>query len=479
VSTTTRILIAFLLIVAGAYYVLLDQLSRRVERQYMEAAEEPMVDIAHVLAAILEPEFTAGNLAFANFRTGLDGVRKRRFEARIYNLVKTEVGMNAYVTDQLGRVLYDSRGGMAEGRDYSDMRDVALTLKGLYGARSSRFIKDKPETSVMYVAAPIRVAGRIAGVVTIIKPQSNLFSFIEETIERIHFYGWVAMLGTMLIAVLVSHWFSSPIRRLTNFARAVCRGERVAMPRLASPDVRTLAVALDEMRDSLEDRRYVEQYVQTLTHEMKSPVAAIRGAVELLGEDSMPAEQRAKFLANIASETDRLQNNIDRLLALSAIESMKALTQPEAFDLAQLIRDTVATHQHALDARNLRIELNLVPDVTIHGEAFLLEIAIGNLLQNAIDFTSPGHTITINLVPGDSDQSLRIQIDNNGPPIPDYALTRVFERFYSLQHPATGRKSSGLGLCFVREAAELHNATACLENLPDHQGVRATITFPG
>lgn len=471
-STTTRTLIAFLLIVAAAFYFLLDRLGHRVERQYMEAAEEPMVDAAHLLAAILEPHFAEGDLKFAHFRRGLDTIRERRFEARIYNLVKTEVGMDAYVTDREGTVLYDSRAGLAVGRDYSRMRDVHRTLKGLYGARATRVIPGHPETSIMYVAAPIRVTEEIVGVVTVIKPQSNLFGFIEETIARIHFYGWIAMLCTMLIAVLVSHWFASPIRRLTAFARAVCRGERIAMPKLASPDVRTLAVALDEMRDSLEDRKYVEQYVQTLTHEMKSPVSAIRGAVELLEEENMPPDRRKKFLANIASETDRLQENIDRLLALSAIESMKSLTEPAELNLAELVTEVIDSHRHAIDAHKQQLTVELDESILVKGEAFLLETAIGNLLQNAIDFTPADGKITIKL------KDATLSIGNEGAPIPDYALNRVYERFYSLKHPTTGRKSSGLGLCFVREAAELHKATTKIENLPGAQGVVATIQFP-
>lgn len=268
-STTTRTLIGFLLLIAGAFYLFLDRLTDRVERQYMEAAEEPMVDTAHLLASVLEPEFRDGDLRFENFRTGITAAHRRQFEARIYNLVKREVGMNVYVTDRKGIVLYDSRNGKAEGKNYIKFNDVARTLAGIYGARSSRLDENRPETSIMHVGAPIRVAGEIVGVATVIKPQSSMFAFIEETIERIHFYGWSNMLATMLTAILVSHWFASPIRRLTEFARSVCRGERTAMPKFASADVRTLAVALDDMRDSLEDRKYVEQYVQTLTHEMK------------------------------------------------------------------------------------------------------------------------------------------------------------------------------------------------------------------
>jgi two-component system sensor histidine kinase CreC len=71
-----------------------------------------------------------------------------------------------------------------------------------------------------------------------------------------------------------------------------------------------------------------------------------------------------------------------------------------------------------------------------------------------------------------------VQVTDQGPGIPDYALARVFERFYSLQHPATGRKSSGLGLCFVLEAAKLHGGEASVENRTDSTGVSASLHLP-
>ncbi|NIP95978.1 MAG: two-component system sensor histidine kinase CreC, partial [Akkermansiaceae bacterium] len=163
----------------------------------------------------------------------------------------------------------------------------------------------------------------------------------------------------------------------TEYAHAVRRGERVALPKLGSPDLRTLGRALDEMRDSLEDRKYVQSYVQTLTHEMKSPVSAIRGAAELLREDEMPPGQRDRFLANISTETERLQNIIDRLLALSAIESRKNLENPAVIELTELIDEICASHQHAFEARGMVLERNYHDSPKVRGEAFLLEIAVG------------------------------------------------------------------------------------------------------
>jgi two-component system sensor histidine kinase CreC len=111
------------------------------------------------------------------------------------------------------------------------------------------------------------------------------------------------------------------------------------------------------------------------------------------------------------------------------------------------------------------------------GEPFLLEIAFTNLLQNALDFTAPGDRIHIHIRCPDQAPWAEIEIQDEGPGIPAYALPRLFDRFYSLKRPETGRKSSGLGLCFVREAVELHGGTVTIANRTDRSGVCATMRF--
>ena len=478
-STTTRILLCFLLLITGAFYFLLDKLTDRVERQYLEAAEEPMVDIARILAAWLEQSSSEAGLDCRPLEDALRAVHERPFEARIYNLLKTQVDMHAYVTDADGIVLFDSNGGAAEGADYRHFNDVSRTLDGRYGARSTRTDEEDPLTSIMFVGAPIVVDERIIGMVSISKPQASMFTFIEETQQRIRFYGWSILLVTMFAAVLVSHLFSSPIRKLTAFARAVRRGDRVKLPRLASTDVRTLGHALDEMRDALEDRKYVETYVQTLTHEMKSPVSAILGAAELLQDPAMPVSIRERFLGNIQGETQRLLRIIDQLLALSAVETQKALANPTTIALPELVDRVCIAHREACAPQRLQLETRRTASIPpIQGDPFLLEIAVGNLLQNAIDFSPPAGRIRVCLDHRPEQDSIELRIEDEGPGIPHYAAERVFERFYSLPHPKTGRKSTGLGLCFVREAAELHAGKVTLATRADGKGAIAALTLP-
>ena len=107
------------------------------------------------------------------------------------------------------------------------------------------------------------------------------------------------------------------------------------------------------------------------------------------------------------------------------------------------------------------------------GEEFLLETAIRNLLGNALEFI-PKEDGKIELTIEERGKFIRLEIRDNGPGLPDYALGKVFNHFYSLPRPHSGHKSSGLGLCFVRECAQLHGGQADLTNHIDG-GALATL----
>ena len=478
-STTSRILIAFLLLLAVGLFALERRLAARVQQEYFEAVEENMVDMAQLFATLVEQQVhDDGAIDVTEVRRAWKAAGERQFAAQIYNVTKTSVNAQLYVTDRRGIVLFDSDGGRAEGQDYRWRRDVSLTLDGKYGARATRRDPADEDSATLFVAAPIRHGNEIVGVASVSKPVTSVLPFRDETRVWMRNLS-LAFLGlvTMGAYFIVTH-FSRPIRRLTTYAHRVARGERAALPEGGTPEIATLARAFEEMRDALDGRAYVENYVQTLTHEMKSPVAAIRGAAELLREESMPPERRDRFLGNIQAEARRIQTIIDRLLGLSAIESRKALEHPEPVPLADLIEAVRDQLQPAADARGVRIEMEADTQLTVTGEYFLLEIAVANLLQNAIDFSPSGSCIQIRVARVSDAPWVELRIVDEGPGIPDYALSRLFERFYSLSRPDTRRKSSGLGLCFVREAVELHRGSVSVGNRTDGQGGCATMRLP-
>ncbi len=195
-----------------------------------------------------------------------------------------------------------------------------------------------PKTSILHVASPITIDGEIVGVLTVAKPADSVTLFMETARRKIVTAGIIAAVCVVLLGMVFSAWITSPIERLTRYAKAVRDGKRVPPPKFGRGEIGALGYAFEEMRTALEGKRYVEEYVQTLTHEMKSPLSAIRGAAELLEED-MPLEQRKPFLENIRSESHRIQGLVDRMLQLSALEGRNELRDVDAVDLMDLIGD--------------------------------------------------------------------------------------------------------------------------------------------
>ena len=217
---------------------------------------------------------------------------------------------------------------------------------------------------------------------------------------------------------------------------------------------------------------------------MKGPLAAIRGSAELLehadANDTPPMADadRARFAASIRSQSERLAQMIDKLLALAGVEHRQRLENPEDVPIAELleaVRESCATRL-ASDGLVLDVSAATAP-ATVHGDAFLLRQALVNLVENAADFSPPGARIELVATTTDAGQ-VRFVVGDRGPGVPDYALPRVFERFYSLPRPEGGSRSSGLGLCFVAEVAALHGGRAALANR-DQGGAQASLELPG
>ena len=122
--------------------------------------------------------------------------------------------------------------------------------------------------------------------------------------------------------------------------------------------------------------------------------------------------------------------------------------------MTALLEELAASHQAAATARGLELRLSVEAQAGVWGDPFLLRRAVANLLANAFDFAPAGSRIALGL---QADARLaRIMVRDQGPGIPEYARNKVFEKFYSLARPDGGKKSTGLGLAFVREIAQQH-----------------------
>ncbi len=475
----TRLVLGFLLLTGSGFYFLVNWILNDLRPRYLETSEENLIDSANLLAALLEGGLGAdGKIPVEMLRAAYQRVPGRPLQAKVYDLTKTRMDVRVYVTDTAGQVIFDSDGGKDEGKDYSRWRDVYLTLRGSYGARTTRVDPKVPTTSVMYVAAPIRKpGGAMAGVVTVSKPSNSINLFVQAARGKIVLAGVIAALAVAMAGMVLSAFITHPIQRLTAYARAVRDGKRPPPPALGRSEIGEMGRAFEEMREALEGKKYVEEYVHTLTHELKSPISSVRGAAELLMEE-MPPERRAGFLGNIRSETDRMQSLVDRMLDLSGLESRRGLLEVERVDFPALAAEARARMDAALARKGLRWEIEVDAGLSLPGERFLLQQALLNLLENALSFSPQGGLVRVRAQRVDGPRPMaRIEITDDGPGLPEYAQTRVFDKFYSLQRPDTGRKSSGLGLTIVQEITRLHQGTIRLENRAEG-GLRAEWILP-
>lgn len=473
----TLLFLAYLAIFLVCFSYPVARIAKGLRVAYLESAEEPLVDEANLVAAFVARSQHDGVLDADALERVFADVTARKLDADIYDLKKDRVDVRVTVTDAKGILLYDSAKQDPPGTDYSQWRDVHRTLQGQYGARIGRESGDPEAPTTLYVAAPVLQNGAVVGVVTVAKPTAAVNAFLETARPRV--FGMIALAagGAVLLSLLASLWVRQQVGRLTGYANDVRAGRRVPFPRLAKTELRTMGQAFERMRASLDGQTYIAQYVQALTHEIKSPISAIRGAAEILEDANVPPDRRARFLRNIQSETERIQNLVERMLSLSELEVRRALPERAPVAVAAVVRAALVDLAASVAAKALVVEVGVGDDATVRGDEFLLRLALSNLLQNAVDFSPAGGTLTVDAAVQLDGAEVALTVSDQGPGIPEFAKARVFEKFYSLQRPDSGRKSTGLGLNLVKEVATLHGGTIDLANLPD-RGLRATLRLP-
>ena len=474
ISLRLRLLAALAVaIVTGTAWLVWTQAQAMRPRAW-QAMEESLVDTAQILAATVAAGSPGDTPAPGIIASAWATARNHPVQAKIYDRMKDTLALECTVTDRRGVVIFASADPTLVGRDHSQWNDVARTLQGRYGARATPSDPGNPSTSVLHVAAPILREGTLIGVLSVAKPVDAVATFTAEAQTELVRAGIVAAGAMAALAILIGHWITRPLARLTAHVRRAATGQREDLPPLGRGEIAELGEALQRLRRELDGRSYIEGYVQSLTHELKSPLAGIRASAELLGEDLPPAD-RAKFLAHVLGECGRLTDLVERLLNLSALERKEALENPVSVSMTELTTDICAR----LAPRAKTVEL-VVSGTGFHvsGDPFLLGQALENLVVNALAVAPEGSTVEIHLRPDG------VAVRDHGPGIPAWAIPRLGTRFFTFTHPGSTRRGTGLGLAFVREVMRLHGGSLTLGNHPEGGAeavlmLRPTDVFPG
>lgn len=450
-SLRKRLFFTMVLILLAGFVGMAQWIRGELRNSYAQVIENFLIDSSHFFSSMIEQKgmnektYVELDKILTHYKT---------YQSRIKNseFLKNTSPLDVYVTDKNGKVVY-STNQQELGQDFSKWNDVYNTLRGEYGARSTRINKSDSNTSIYYVASPIKSNGEIIGVVTVYKIKNSILLFSDEALKRIYMGGLFSIFSLVIFGGLLLLWVTIPLEKLKNYALKVSNGNRPALPESSIKEIKQLGDAFEKMRVSVEGKKTIEKYTQALTHELKSPLTAIKGAAELCLEE-MDEKQRHRFLKNIITESDRSHIILEQLLKIAALESKTTLDQIEKINVSELINENKASLYGLLEAKKISVEVSSSGSDQIYGDRFLLSQAIRNILHNAIEFSEEGSKIEVKME--NRDHKLILNLTDEGTGIPEYARARVFEKFYSLERPDTKKKGTGLGLSFVKEVINLH-----------------------
>lgn len=287
--------------------------------------------------------------------------------------------------------------------------------------------------------------------------------------------GLVAIAFGLPLSYLATRRALRPLSRIARDVAAITHAEPGNRVTYEGPpdELGALASSLNDMLDRLE-KAYSDQrrFIADASHELRTPVAVIRGNVELLRSGAATGADADESLEMIEAESVRMSRLLDELLALARFDAgAKPALQP--LEVRTLLEE-VAARSRALAER--AYEVDGACDLWISGDPDLLERALANLVRNAIRHTEEGGRIQLSCAP--LDEWVRISVTDDGPGIAEESLGRVFDRFF--RAPATRDEvesaGAGLGLAITRRIVELHDGTIAAENVEPH-GARFTISL--
>jgi signal transduction histidine kinase len=388
----------------------------------------------------------------------------------IQPILRRAVRMNlssARVLDAHGCVVATS--GDELGACLDGLPEVQSALAGEYRAVLRERVPESPATPTpdsisrrsrvrVHIATPVLADGEVIGVVrmarTALDPAKALWFDRRRLLLAVAACGGV----TAALALFLSHTLSGPLQRITRAARGVARGEIDAPfppPKLAAAELHEMSDALAGMTRKLSQRaEYVAEFAANASHELKTPIAAVRGATELLRLHAreMTEAERDRFLCNIAADAARMEQIVAGLLELARIEN--AGDGAVDIDPARFLAELCDGYG---DGVQLWLE-DLPRRLRIHADH--LESAMRNLLDNALRHGA-GRPVEVHAeVRRDR---VHIRVRDHGPGISGANRKRVFDRFFTTERDRGG---TGLGLPIARAVAERRGGWLDVESGP-------------
>ena len=280
----------------------------------------------------------------------------------------------------------------------------------------------------------------------------------------------------VLMITLVTFHMTKPFQSLTAANARVQSGDfDVRLPDNVPDEMGELMRSFNDMTESLGKTAYLQKdFISSISHEFKTPIASIRGFAKLLQMPGISDEQRAEYIDLIARESDRLSRLSETLLRLTALEQQTAPASLSTFSVDEQLRQVILRLEPTWSAREIGWQLDLEETITIESDEALLNHVWINLIQNALKFSPDGSDIEIRAT--NQDGRAVVEIRDHGCGMDEKTLGRIFDRFYQ----ADGSRSQegvGLGLCLAKRILDMLGGEISVTSAPG-QGSTFCVSLP-
>jgi signal transduction histidine kinase len=370
--------------------------------------------------------------------------------------------------------LLDGHGVVVLGRDdvlvsYADLPEVRTALaghprtvlraRGYSEAHSWLALVSRAYAIRVHHARPVIDQGRVIGVVMLSRSPRGLFVGLYQDRGKILLGIGLILMTLLVLVALLSRGIARPIDALARASEDVARG-RVAVPDTPVTAAIEIAQLYDNFRamaDRIERRsRYLKDFAAAVSHEFKTPLAGIRGALELLDEHGaeMREEERHRFLANATADADRLSRLVQRLLDLARADmvSIDAEARADLVAAARRVADSFRSGQFLVE-----VIADTVPMVRITPE--VVETLLETLVENSRQ--AGAHRVTVRIER--AEDGVTLWVSDDGPGIATADLERIFEPFFTGRREAGG---AGLGLAIARSLLAATGGTIVAVEVP-------------
>jgi signal transduction histidine kinase len=366
------------------------------------------------------------------------------------------------ITDAQGVSVADSEETtLPLGRDFSTRPEIGAALRGQesVGTRASATLNQ----NLLFVAEPVATGGRIHGAVRVTYPTSFVQSRIRRLWTLLAAAGVLILGFAMLIASALAQTLSAPLRALSSTARRLGAGDLKARADTTAslPEVALLADVLNDTAgklDALISRQ--REFVSQASHQLRSPLAALRLRLENLEEDLTGSQ--ADSVGAALSEVQRLSRLVDGLLTLARLDEMSAA--PEPVSLTDLVEERRQVWEPYAAERSVTLVLDADRQVAAYATAGHLEQVLDNLISNALEVSPAGGRLILRV--SDPGSHAEVHVIDEGPGLSAEDRVKAFDRFWRAADGAARSAGSGLGLAIVQRLVTADGGEVALNAAP-------------